>query len=460
MEVIIFDLDNTLIDTTECQPYLRTTHGRALIVSKLLEGEVRTRLYDPNIVDYINGLAGMYDDTHVVFVTDSPNSPDCRYCEAILKLHGFEYDRMHILSNAGKPCCDIDEFLEDLAYYHDQDFSDARILVIGDTAKDIHFGHYIESPSVFCTWGTEFDIQYIIDNSIPNVVVNNINELSNAVTDFIRGNLDYVPYDFQKHFRTVSLENADIYIIPATQVGYAREFVPRYRDCETRAHESTWFDVYYGLKPAKNLTYSQLDRNLGVPYCTRAGQINRGNNVALKRLSGIYIKAFYDWARNMGFEGRIALVPIPSSVPEECYHSRPMIKVSEWWEEWVNAEAGLPYRVLSHPAIERWQPKKASHKSNEARTAEAHIETIGVYLDTDANFPEDITAVVLLDDIYTSGAQMNAVASLLNELNMLPEDVPIYGFAFGKTVSPNPFANLQAIIDQVNAAENEQQGVE
>lgn len=456
MEVIIFDLDNTLVDTTDCQPYLRTTHGRELIVDKLRENEVQTRLYDPKIVDYINELSEMYHDTHVVFVTDSPNSPDCRYCETVLDLHGFEYDNQHILSNAGKPCCEIDVFLDQLAAYHDQDFSDVRVLVVGDTAKDIHFGHYIESPSVFCTWGTEFNVERITDNAMPTAVVSNIDELDEVITDFINDDLEYEPYDFQQHFRTVRLEETNIYTIPDANIGYARDFIPRYRDCNTQQYRNTWFDVYYGLKPAKNRTYGQLNRKLGVPFCTNAGEISDGRNVALKRLSGIYIQKFYEWAENVGFEGRVALVPIPSSVPEECYHSRPMIQVSKWWEEWANAKKGLPYRIKAHQVIERWQPKKPSHKSNDARTPEAHIETLGVYLDDEANFPDDITAVVLLDDIYTSGAQMNAVASVLLELDMIPDDVPIYGFVFGKTTSPNPFANIQAIIEQLNVAENEQ----
>ncbi|HCG8509598.1 hypothetical protein ACEV8G_01280 [Vibrio parahaemolyticus] len=103
----------------------------------------------------------------------------------------------------------------------------------------------------------------------------------------------------------------------------------------------TVFDVYYGLKPAKNRTYAQLDRNLGVPF----GSINDGQHVALKRLSGIYIREFNKWAEKVGFKARVALVSIPSSVPEECYHSRPMIQVSCWWEEWANARRELPYQI-------------------------------------------------------------------------------------------------------------------
>ncbi|WP_394166288.1 hypothetical protein [Photobacterium piscicola] len=454
MDVIIFDLDNTLVDTTNCQPYLRTTHGRALIVDKLRENEVQTRLYDPKIVNYINDLSEAHHDTHVVFVTDSPNSPECRYCETVLDLHGFEYDNQHILSNAGKPCCDIEVFLEELAVYHD-DFSDVRVLVVGDTAKDIHFGHYIESPSVFCTWGTEFNVKYITNNAIPTAVVSNIDELDDVINDFINDDLEYEPYDFQQHFHTVSLEDTKIHIIPDVNIGYARDFIPRYRDCNIQQHQNTWFDVYYGLKPAKNCTYRQLNKNLGVPFCTNAGTISDGSNVSLKRLSGIYIKEFYKWAEKVGLEGRVALVPIPSSVPEECYHSRPMIQVSIWWEMWANKER-LPYKIKSHCAIERWQPKKPSHKSNDARTPEAHVETLGVYLEDEANLPDDITAVVLLDDVYTSGAQMNAVASVLLGLDIIPDGLPVYGFAFGKTTSPTSFTNIQAIIEQLNAAENEQ----
>ncbi|MCK8073978.1 hypothetical protein [Vibrio sp. 1CM23M] len=456
MEVIIFDLDNTLVDTRACKPYLQTSHGRALIVDKLREGEIETVLYDEKIVDYVNNLSDMYGDTHVVFITDSPNSPECRYCETILDIHGFQFDDKHILSNAGKPCCDLEEFLDGLARYHDQDFSDVRLLVIGDSAKDIHFGHYIESPSVFCTWGTEFEEKWITDNAIPTAIVNNLDELDEIITDFINDTLEYEAYDFQQHFHTVSLDDIDVHTIPDENIGHSRDFIPRYRDCSTQAYKNTWFDVYYGLKPAKNLTYRLLNRNCGVPYCTSAGKVNDGSNVALKRLSGIYIKQFYEWAEEKGLEGKVALVPIPSSVPEECNHSRPMAKVVYWWEEWANAKNNQPYEIKAHQVIERWEPKKPSHKSHEARRAEAHIETLGVYKEEDAKFPKDITAVVLLDDVYTSGAQMNAVASVLKGLDMIPENVPIYGYAFARTKSTNPFANIQAIIDQINAAENEQ----
>ncbi|HCG8509599.1 hypothetical protein ACEV8G_01275 [Vibrio parahaemolyticus] len=79
-----------------------------------------------------------------------------------------------------------------------------------------------------------------------------------------------------------------------------------------------------------------------------------------------------------------------------------------------------------------------------------------MYLEDEVDLPDDITVIVLLDDVYTSGAQMNSVASILLELEMIPDNVPIYGFTFGKTTSPNPFANIQSIINQLNAAENEQ----
>ena len=69
--------------------------------------------------------------------------------------------------------------------------------------------------------------------------------------------------------------------------------------------------------------------------------------------------------------------------------------------------------------------------SNGRREVSPHLETLGVYQGAIKFHKPD--AVIIIDDVVTSGTQMKAVATLLAATKMYPENTPVYGYALVKT---------------------------
>ncbi|MDM7296411.1 hypothetical protein, partial [Klebsiella pneumoniae] len=77
-----------------------------------------------------------------------------------------------------------------------------------------------------------------------------------------------------------------------------------------------------------------------------------------------------------------------------------------------------------------------------------HLETLGTYKKITKN---DGTAVIILDDIVTSGTQMNAVATLLTEVGIFKNEIPFYGYAFARTTRPG--ADVSELLRLFSASE-------
>ncbi|MFQ2705113.1 HAD family hydrolase [Aeromonas caviae] len=430
-KIVIFDLDYTLVNTKACQPYMTTKFGRERIVDLIDSGEVATELYDSKIVNYFNNLK---DKAIVLVLSDSPKS----YCLSILKAHGFKIPREHVFGSAEKPLVEFDDILDTLDFLYPDEYDFDSILVVGDSAKDIYFSHHISSPSILATWGCTFDIKLIECWAKPTLRANNIAELKMHIDDFLRGEIDYIEHDFRNGYFVIDHDYTE-YKIADKHIGYSKRYIPIKDKCTNKEDESVSFNIRFVVKRAKNVAKDDLEHNIKQPFYKQDGTF--GHSLGFKSLLGIYIKEFYEWAQNIGLKGKTLFIPVPSSLPIECYHSFPMFFMCQCWTEWINDRKDLPYSATYTSLVDRWRPVTPSHLMKGARSIEHHLDSIGFFRSKDGRIKRDIENIIIIDDVVTSGSQMSAVATLIKSVQNVREDVNIYGYALAKTTHPNPAKN-------------------
>lgn len=451
MKFIIFDFDETLVNTEQCQVYLRNSHGRESVAEILDSGKICTALYDEGVVPFFNELVES-DDALVLVVTDSPES----YCIKILDAHGFEIGADMVFGNAKKPCVNmasIIDRLDSLGLPLPERGSDC--LVVGDSAKDVYFAHEINAFSIFVAWSVDSDIlDWRTGWSSPTVVVKDLSSLKSNIDLFLSDYFEYKKPNFSRGFNTLTQNQVNnIYDYcdrdcANIEIGFHREFIPSFSACEIKEHRSTWFDVNYCIKPAKYLSHEELDNGEKFQFFSRKDKLVFGDSLKVK--SRYYLSGFKSWAYENNFQGKIALVPVPASSPRECNNSFVMGQVCSWWTEWINEDKTLPYTAVNCDFVERIWPKPPSHSQFGPRTITPHLNTLGVWLSEEKQFDENVSAVVIIDDVTTSGCQIIAIAALFDALKCLPKNVPIFGFAWVKTTHLNPFIDFQAMLDSFN----------
>lgn len=460
MKLLIFDLDFTLVNTTTCQDYLKTRAGREAIVEKLDSGEVVTELYFPDTVEYVNSLVRRFNtgesDTLPIVLSDSPQL----YCEKVLEKQGFKIQPDFIYGNAHKPCTDWRALIEDVKRLELVDVNVVSdFLVVGDSPRDIFFGHESGSPSVWAQWGYNADAHmFPFDTCKPTRTATTLDELKGYVEEFIRGGeeaFDYKKPNFQDDWdiQTIDLENYQVHEVKA--IGHAREYVPEFHEFNNPSYTANFFEVNWMLKPAKDVPESDLWRKVPQRFYKQGGGFAEAKHLIQK--AGIYKFFFKRWLDEQGVTGKVLLVPMPSSVPAECNKTHTVKLIATWWEQWLNKEENISFELI-HEAllIERFQPKMPTHAQKGKRCIEDQLKTMGLFRGVFGRLPNDISAVVFLDDVTTSGQSINAMATIFRELEVVPENVPLYGYVWFKTHHPEPdfdFDKLIELADNV-AADN------
>lgn len=417
MRAVIFDLDNTIFDTENCKPYLRTAAGREIIAGLIAEGKLVVKEKFAGIVSYLNGLIS--SNVHIYIVSDSPKD----YCIALLKKHAVLIKDEHVFGSQHKPCSERHDFYD---FYDD-------ILVVGDSPKDIYFAHLNLFPSVMLANLNEQQIESYQHWTKPGEICGNLVELSNVVNDFLRGNFLFSKNDFHSMYKTINPSTANILEIPEGNIGHAFEYWPNTQDwggVETR--KTVWFDVKRSIKVAKELSVNEIEKSSQVLFYNRNGVIGTGK--AFKAIMWVYFQEFKSWLIENNIKGKVYLVPAPASVPMECNRSFPMLTLAEWWRKYAHHDKELDCELVDLYAVERFWPTTPAHMSDGKREIRPHFESLGVYTATPV--VSDASALIIIDDIVTSGTQMNAVASLLLAVGIFPENVPLYGYALARTTRP------------------------
>ncbi|MBS7414499.1 HAD family hydrolase [Pseudomonas syringae] len=424
MRVLLFDLDFTLANTTQCLPYLTTQVGRDGVLAALEREEIAVEAYDSRVVERFN--SSFSDELCAVVLSDSPKN----YCLKVLELCGYRIRQELVFGNQKKPMVDFDRLTEALADELDIEPDEMKFLVIGDSPKDIYFAHNIQAPSIFATWGTRHSLA-VAQYCRPTIITHNYDELRSGVRDFIAGDLDFDTHDFYEDFDFYEPDELELVEIDDDSIGFCREYVPDYN--YHRGSEDKWAsqDLHWVFKPAKN--YRERHHRSNQPMqMFGAGHVFPTKS--LKRLAGIYKQSFLSWLRELGVRGRVLIIPVPASVPQECNLSSPISLISEWWGDWVNADLANA-EVSSFDVFRRIVPKHPSHDSTGPRHQTDQLPTLGV--EPGSQFEGgDVDYVIILDDVVTSGSHMNAIASIIHSTDLIPGEPEILGYALFKTVHP------------------------
>ncbi|CAD5273085.1 conserved hypothetical protein [Alteromonas sp. 38] len=460
MKLLIFDLDLTLVNTTNCQDYLKTAAGREQIVTLLNTREVATSLYFPDTAEYINSLVARFEsgetDALPIIVSDSPKP----YCEAVLAQHGININSEYIFGSSHKPCVKIEEIYATIDSYCLDELGPEKSLVIGDSARDIHFAHIIGSPSIWTAWSyIESDYMFSPKSAIPTYDVSNLNQLKNLVESYLSDwekACEYQKIDFKKHWKIESVNIDNFTQHQVEDIGFVKHYVPEALNTNNQEYISTFFEVHWMMKPAKDVRKSDLWNNTPQQFFTKNGQFTKANR--LMSAAGSYKHQFMEWLDQKGITGKVLLVPVPSSVPAECNRTHTMNLIAQWWTNWLNETTPKPNYELVHQelVVERFQPKEPSHRTNGERSIEVQLSTMGVFTEAKSELVDDISSVIFLDDVATSGQSINAMATIFRELGVVHHDIPLFGYVWFKTHHPTPDINLDELIalaDRV-AAEN------
>ncbi|ELL0332416.1 MULTISPECIES: hypothetical protein [Serratia] len=436
MKAILFDLDNTLFATQSCSVYLRSRAGRSDVCDLIQRGVVKVEPLDPHLSDYLNTLEKQ-QDVDVYITSDSPKD----YCLAILSKFSINISSDRILGSMHKPCIDVET--EELFASYDE------VLVVGDTPKDIYLAHRLKVASVFLTSLTDYNVEYSVENSIPTVVANSYQELTDVVSRFIEVGIEYTPFIFKPHFLTVDEEKASIVDISEEDIGFVMRYIPDLDDIKESDDKFTWFKIHRSIKPAKYLSCDELDKKVKIPFYNNNKTITEG--MAFKDIAWFGRNNFSEWLKQKKITGKVYLVAAPSSVPRECNKSLPMEMLVTWWVKWFPYLENTNVNLINGCYVERFWPTTPAHMSKGRREVRPHFKTLGVFKNAPP-FDADTSAIIIIDDVVTSGTQMKAVASLLQGTGLVPEGVPIYGYALAKTTRTDNHLDFSKLLEAFSKA--------
>ncbi|WP_433586929.1 HAD family hydrolase [Providencia alcalifaciens] len=418
MKAVIFDLDNTLFKTDCCLPYLRSNAGREVISELIAKDRIIVEPVYDQIVTFVNKL--IHDKRCDVYVfSNSPRD----YCLSILKKHQMNINNHNVYGNQNKPTAEDANILVD---YDD-------ILVIGDSAKDVYFAHMNFAASILIGDFTKKNIEFYNQWTKPTAIVTDIGSLETYLEKFLAGDFLFIEPELPDYYMTVNSDETKIVDLNLDRIGYAFEYWPNPSDWRTEKQKSVWFDVKRSIKVSKELTIDQLNNKTSVEFYNQDGRIGCGR--AFRSIAYAYFLEFKKWLKNNNIKGRLFLVAAPSSVPLECNKSAPMQLLIQWWSTYAyHASSELGCVIYDGSCVERFWPTKPAHMSEGKREVAPHLETLGIYKDSIKFDKPD--AVIIIDDVVTSGTQMKAVATLLAATNMYPETTPVYGYSLVKTTRP------------------------
>lgn len=415
MKAIVFDLDNTLFKTDKCLPYLRSRAGREIISKLITDGTVEVTPIHEKMVSFVNGLV-VNGKCDVFVFSDSPKD----YCLSILKKHKLNIDDDNVYGSQHKPTAEDAQILEDYD----------GIIVIGDSPKDVYFAHLNSAASILIGRFDEKDIKFYTKWTKPTAIVTKMAELEKNIEAFLSNKFEFVEPSISDYYKTVDPENVELIELGLDRIGHSFEYWPNPDDWTTDKQKDVWFDVKRSIKVSKDLTPKQINNKEKVSFYNQDGKI--GNGRAFRNIVYEYFLEFAKWLVKNDIKGRIYLVATPSSVPFECNKSAPMQILIDWWSKYAfYRKDELKCQIFAGSVVERYWPTKPAHMSNGRREVIPHLETLGVYQGAVKFHKPD--AVIIIDDVVTSGTQMKAVATLLAATNMYPEDTPVYGYALVKT---------------------------
>jgi len=429
--LIYFDFDDTLVYTSELNPY-RNREGKTFLISH--PNGIETTVCFPGLVQYFNKLK-KNDLVKLRILTNSPKE----LVEVFLLKHGFDLNDVLIFGGQNKPFAKgFEDVLRQTNYPRN------KILLIGDSAVDLLTAHTLGINCIQVRWPEDikalrfkqtnlFNENQIYTNQHPihphcfskvsgtkrikpKLTVKNLQDLETAVNCFIENKfpqgIPFVdnsklmlasPHIFSEN-KSVIIYNISTYYPTGHELfNFSNSnAILRFKDIKK-----------YSKNELNSLVYNRYYYNGKVRF--DQPMIN-------------FFNFFYDKLvkkiKSLSLSKPIIIIAAPNSLPEYCYKT----DVNQMMADNLNSKIDEKDFVYFHRFIYRVFPKTQAHLGGERRLDD-HYQTIGVI--KDHNFIHRFKTVIIFDDITTTGSQIQAIANYTRVACGFRGD--ILGLTLGKT---------------------------
>lgn len=405
----VFDLDGTLIDTSNLKPYMGTNEGRRYVESHL--NDLETTICQEGLVDLINFY---HKKERVSIVTNSPRD----YALGLLQKHGFP-TVIHLVYGANKPNSSAFEVLSSSFNIPKED-----MVSIGDSATDILAAHDLEIPSIAVSWGGVSSKKQL-KKSEPRIIVSDVGGLEKSMAKFSGNKLKYSPRKSPEGYVFLPEQYFDSNV-PAVDFNSLGDYIG-WNSYNVESFRNSLAPFILTFKNAKNFSIRELKEGKTDDFFS-GGRLKTG--AQFLEIIVNFIEDITEQVTNFNLDGKTCFLAVPNSFPDYCYKTLVNQIVVFNVVDRLDKNSGI--YMPKHNLIYRVHPTIEAHTSSD-RSMKKHYETIGMkdfedYLDADN--------ILLFDDVMTSGNQLSSVAKIMEHFGFKGNFISL---TLGRTVGAEPF---------------------
>jgi len=396
---LIFDLDETLINTSKLKPHRATTEGKIYVAN------------NPNLVEtagYSKSLRKIVENYHsaksVSIVTNAPEG----YARALLQKHGFPKD-IPLYAGADKPSIEeIEKAAAEKRY---------STLMIGDSALDILTAHQSRIASVAVTWGQSTLEQ--LEKAEPTKIISNPENLEGLIIEFEKGLFKYKSRKDYLNYMRIPKDKRGMRLGENIEHKTLGDYYKYSKGKKTNTHSKDIM-VFNSLR---DFTLKEVKEGATTDYFS-GGRVVKGRRIIDALLK--FRTEIVDIIDSFNLKGKTYLLAAPNSCPEYCYKT-------DSNQILISAVAGKTgYKCGNETSnkkriISRIFPKVSAHSGEGRRDIWMHHTTMGF---SPVINPDSMDNIVIFDNVMTSGAQIESAASMLRHFKF---NGKIYSATLGDT---------------------------
>lgn len=408
-KLLLFDIDGTLVDTSDLEVLKKNYDGRDFLDKNISRFSLKA--ISDDLKKFVN-LAASKDN--LIYVTNSNASNS----KSVLDRCGFKTAGVPIISSARKPFTDV--------YFnskYSKDIDLKKTIMVGDSSIDSLFAHELKIPSIIFDNGLS-NTRDQIKKSLPSAIADEYTDFHNLYKDFLKGNLDYIPYSRPNFKRYNDLKNNNpLPDVLFTGKGFTKEYFP-------------YGSPYFKQSGSDDILNLKKLRDVFVQDYKKAKDEFFWNNqiISKKYLKTSYKEFTVSVLKYLkGLSGSSFVIAAPNSLPEFAYRSDYLDFVASFANHLAHKEkpsSGANLKKLGdglERVIARYSPKKSSAVTAQ-RSSRQQLKTMGI--NDNSEILNNYDNVILIDDVYTKGVQSNAAALALYKGGFRNN---LYLYTYGKT---------------------------